>query len=329
MEKIKNMASAETISVIVPVYKVEEYLSACIDSILGQTHRDFQLILVDDGSPDRCGAICDEYAAKDSRIVVIHQENAGVSAARNAGLDWVFGNSESQWINWVDSDDLISPVYLETLYRHAVTNDADITATGGFYFTADEELNRTFDEIISVTSMTGRQCCHDYFNGDPFYMTVVWGKLFRRHLYEGIRFPLNRVHEDEARMPMLLYRADKVTVVRSWLYWYRQREGSIMNSGFSEKRFDSIAMFNEQIQFFADRNERELVKAVRAYRDRCWVRLIFQARAEFCVDQIPAEFRMPLWKAYYITLLDTLRRGGVKFVLERLGNLARKIIKKR
>ena len=130
-------------------------------------------------------------------------------------------------------------------------------------------------------------------------------------------------------MPMLLYRADKVTVVRSWLYWYRQREGSIMNSGFSEKRFDSIAMFNEQIQFFADRNERELVKAVRAYRDRCWVRLIFQARAEFCVDQIPAEFRMPLWKAYYITLLDTLRRGGVKFVLERLGNLARKIIKKR
>lgn len=122
MEKMNNMTSAETISVIVPVYKVEEYLPACIESILAQTHEDFQLILVDDGSPDRCGAICDEYAAKDNRIVVIHQENAGVSAARNAGLDWVFANSESRWLNFIDSDDVVSPVYLETLYRHAVTN---------------------------------------------------------------------------------------------------------------------------------------------------------------------------------------------------------------
>ena len=119
-----------TISVIVPVYKVEPYLHRCVDSILNQTFEDFELILVDDGSPDNCPVICDEYAAKDSRVVVIHQENGGLSAARNAGIDWAFANSNSQWLSFVDSDDWIHPQTLEHLLRAVEENGTKISICG-------------------------------------------------------------------------------------------------------------------------------------------------------------------------------------------------------
>lgn len=112
-----------TISVIVPVYKVEPWLWRCVDSILAQTYTDFELILVDDGSPDNCGAICDEYAAKDSRVHVIHQKNGGLSAARNAGIDWVFAHSDSRWLTFVDSDDWLYPETLQFLLRDAAEKD--------------------------------------------------------------------------------------------------------------------------------------------------------------------------------------------------------------
>ena len=115
------------ISVIVPVYKVEPYLRRCVDSILAQTFSDIEVILVDDGSPDGCPAICDEYARLDKRVKVIHQKNGGLSAARNAGLDWVFANSDSQWISFVDSDDWVHPQFLEYLYRAIVDYNVKIS----------------------------------------------------------------------------------------------------------------------------------------------------------------------------------------------------------
>ena len=127
-----------TISVIVPVYKVEKYIHRCVDSILNQTFSDFELILVDDGSPDNCGAICDEYAAKDSRVVVIHQENGGLSAARNAGIDWAFANSDSQWLSFIDSDDWVHPEYLQKLLDTAVNNSAEVAFCTLTAFTEDE-----------------------------------------------------------------------------------------------------------------------------------------------------------------------------------------------
>ena len=126
------------ISVIVPVYKVEKYIHRCIDSILNQTFRDFELIMVDDGSPDNCGAICDEYAAKDNRVVVIHQENGGLSAARNAGIDWAFTNSNSEWLNFIDSDDWVHPEYLQKLYDAAKCNNVSVSVCG-FERTCGEE----------------------------------------------------------------------------------------------------------------------------------------------------------------------------------------------
>ena len=118
------------ISVIVPVYKVEKYIHRCVDSILGQTFTDYELILVDDGSPDNCGAICDEYAVKDSRIVVIHQENGGLSAARNTGIDWSFANSDSRWLTFIDSDDWVHPEYLQRLLAAAVEHNVSVSICG-------------------------------------------------------------------------------------------------------------------------------------------------------------------------------------------------------
>ena len=115
------------VSVIVPVYKVELYLRRCVDSILAQTFCDFELILVDDGSPDNCGSICDEYASKDSKIHVIHQKNGGLSAARNAGIDWVFANSDSKYISFIDSDDWVHEKYLELLVKAIETNHDDFS----------------------------------------------------------------------------------------------------------------------------------------------------------------------------------------------------------
>ena len=117
------------ISIIVPVYNVEKYLQRCVDSILAQTFSDFELLLVDDGSPDNCGEICDWYATQDDRVHVIHQKNGGLSAARNAGIDWAFSNSDSQWLNFIDSDDWVHPQYLEVL-KNAVDKDGtDLSIT--------------------------------------------------------------------------------------------------------------------------------------------------------------------------------------------------------
>ena len=329
MENKHNRAAADTISVIVPVYKVEAYLPACIDSILAQTHRDFQLILVDDGSPDRCGAICDEYAARDSRILVIHQENGGLSAARNAGIDWVFANSESRWLNFIDSDDLVSPVYLETLYRQAVENNAEIAVTGGFYFSDEQELEHASDCLVSVSTMSSRESCRAYFDDREFFYSTAWGKLFRRELFEGLRFPVGKIYEDEALAPILLHRASRVTVIYPRLYRYRLREGSIIRSAFTGKKFDSVWACENYVRYFRSCGEQELAKLAAARRDAYWAECIFAAWKAQAMDQIPAEFRMTVWRAAYIVARDTLRRGGLKFVLERLGHLFEKIIGKR
>ena len=118
--------STPLISVILPIYKVEEYLDRCVQSIVNQTYTNLEIILVDDGSPDNCPAICDEYAQQDSRIRVIHKENGGLSSARNAGIDWAFENSNSQWLTFIDSDDWIHPQYLELLPSAVTDNNTDI-----------------------------------------------------------------------------------------------------------------------------------------------------------------------------------------------------------
>lgn len=310
-----------TISVIVPVYNVEAYLRQCIDSILAQTFTDFELILVNDGSSDNCGPICDEYAEKDTRITVIHQENGGVSAARNAGLDWVFANSNSQWITFVDSDDALSPIMLESLYKEVIGCQADIATTFAAHFSDDSQLEQEGKFIGKTTCFTGRDLLESFYRDEGNVSVVIWGKLYRHTLFQDIRFPVGKIHEDEATFPILLFHADKVAVIHSWLYYYRQREGSIMNTPFSAKRFDHI----EALAFCADYFERHgggsIAKKARDHYLHMWARTTITARQKGIYSQVPAQYRMNILKAFCIILVFSLRSGGLAFVVKRIRNL--------
>lgn len=317
----------EKISVIVPVYKVEPYLRQCLDSILAQTYQNFELILVDDGSPDNCGAICDEYAEKDSRITVIHQENGGLSAARNAGLDWMFANSDSGWLTFVDSDDVLAPIMLETLYKEAVKHQADIAITRSVAFFDDDQLEKEGKYVGQTTCADGKTLLISFYNGEAPFAVVSWGKLIRRRLYQSLRFPVGKIHEDEATTPILIYNAEWVAVIRAQLYFYRQREESIMNTAFSVKRFDAVDAYRSCTSYFAEHEGGVIAKLAKRYQNDLWAGMTCKARREGIYAQVPAQYRMSLIRAFSTIFVNSLRRGGVRLVMERINNLLKQFRK--
>ena len=240
------------ISVIVPVYKVEKYLNRCIDSILNQTFIDFELILVDDGSPDNCGKICDEYAEKDSRIVVIHKENGGLSDARNAGLDWIFANSDSEWITFIDSDDYIHLQYLELLLNAAIKNKVLISSCGIERCCGD--LNNSY-LISEYNTDIGHadSLLHKRYKFDEFNKESACVRLYNKTLWSNIRFPVGRYHEDAFTIYRLLYKCKKIVVILLPLYYYFQNDNSIMHSELTPKRLKDLCDAKySQIKFFYD-----------------------------------------------------------------------------
>ncbi len=249
------------ISVIVPVYKVESFLHRCVDSILAQTFSDFELILVDDGSPDRCGAICDQYARKDPRIQVIHQKNGGLSAARNAGIDWVFANSSSQWLAFVDSDDWVHPEYLRLLYETAEQTGTKLSACG-FLRTPGDPLPEQVQHTIRNVS------ADDYYCGvfHEGLTAVAWNKLYHRSLFQNLRYPMGKLHEDEFTTYQAVYQAGGIGVTQAVLYAYYQNPNGIMGAKWNPKRMHVLEAFRQQIAFArAEENSRLLEKAVLQY----------------------------------------------------------------
>ena len=232
------------ISVIVPVYKVEPYLRRCVDSILAQTFTDFELILVDDGSPDNCSAICDEYAEQDSRVHVIHQENGGLSAARNAGIDWAFANSNSQWISFVDSDDWIHSEYLERLMRAAVDSHMDISICG-YMETAGEEA-----EVSPQHLEPQLWNVEDFYVAHTVNATIAWGKLYKKQCFEHVRYPVGKLHEDEFTTYKVLFAFQYVAVIPDALYMYYINKDGIMKSAWSARRMDGYTAMEGSIQYF-------------------------------------------------------------------------------
>lgn len=238
------------ISVVVPVYKVEPYLRRCVDSILAQTFTDFELILVDDGSPDNCGAICDEYAQKDLRVHVIHQENGGLSAARNAGIDWMFANSDSRWLTFVDSDDWVHPQMLELLYRAALEHDVKVSICG--YQETSEDIRWTNADTAQVRLWSVER----YYVEHNINATVAWGKLYHRECFADIRYPVGKIHEDEYVTYRILFAYEQVAVIESLMYAYFMNPEGITKSRWTPKRLDGIAAFEEQISFLDEHNVR-------------------------------------------------------------------------
>lgn len=250
------------ISVIVAVYKMPQYLPRCIEGILNQTFEDLELILVDDGSPDECGAICDGYAAKDSRVHVIHKENAGVCAARNTGLDWVYDNSDSQWIFFHDNDDWIHPETLERLLKANEKCGTSISVCG-YQETTGEKPHISEALLEPVLWMPG-----DFYQQHFVNATVCWGKLYHKSVFEGKRYPPGKYIEDEFLTYRLLFSQEKIAVIPAALYAYFVNPAGISKKTWQPKRLDAWEAYDQQIAFFTERGAEDLVKfRLREYID--------------------------------------------------------------
>ena len=246
----------ELISIIVPVYKVEEYLARCVDSILSQSYRQLEIILVDDGSPDASGEICDAYAQRDDRIKVIHKINGGLSDARNAGIAQASGS----YLTFLDSDDWIHESYITYLYELLKVNDADISLCNFLKTTKEEvpvEPIQGSEAVLSNEAVLER-----YIDlGDDFHPQLVMacGKLFKAKLFDTIRFPVGRLHEDEFTTYKLFHFAKKSVLSTKPLYYYWQREDSIMGLGFKTKnKMDYLDALAERASFFHDKGRKAL-----------------------------------------------------------------------
>lgn len=219
------------ISVIVPVYKVEEYLAACVDSILAQTYENLEIILVDDGSPDNCGKICDSYAKKDSRIKVIHKENGGVSSARNAALDVING----EYVGFVDSDDTVRPEMFETLYKKIVENSADV-AICKFDYCQNQTGDDFSDQSGETLIFEPEKAVANMLVG-KYYAGQLCNKLFSTKLVGDSRLDTNiHVYEDLLLSVILMLKAKKICYFPKKLYNCHIRDGSAFRSAFNEKQ---------------------------------------------------------------------------------------------
>ena len=235
------------ISVIVPVYKVEKYIHRCVDSILAQTFTDFELILVDDGSPDNCSAICDEYSSKDRRIRVIHQKNSGLSAARNVGIDWVFANSDSQWITFVDSDDWISQYYLDVLYRAAYESGA-LISVGNHCFVESEE----HEHIESAVDAYWLVLPEDFKVQETRRFNFAWAKLYHRSCFENVRYPNGKNYEDVFTTYKLIFNCREIAVADVVIYYYFKNPDSITQSLWVPSELVILDGVQQQMQFYKD-----------------------------------------------------------------------------
>ena len=245
------------ISVIIPVYKVEAYLTACVESVLAQTWQNFEIILVDDGSPDNCPRMCDELAARNSRIRVIHKENGGVSSARNAGLAAIRGD----YLAFLDSDDLWSPVFLERMYLAMAEAAADMAVCQFLRFWQEDVCLSPAPGEILTTDQKGT--FEALFNHRNDALVVPWGKLYRRRLFEGVCYPEGRIHEDEAVIHELIGNTDRTVWVEEIHYFYRFAPNSITTSHFSSKRLDSVWAKEQRIAWFEERGMTDLADRTR------------------------------------------------------------------
>lgn len=237
------MDNSALVSVVVPVYNVENYLERCVDSIVKQTFSNLEIILVDDGSVDNSGVLCDEYKRKDDRIKVIHKQNGGLSDARNKGIDIAAG----EYITFVDSDDFIHEKYVETLLERLLQCNAQVAICGEQRFEAEDdliELQPTYGSVVYGGIEALEMMCYQ-----KKIANAAWGKLYRKELFDTVRFPVGKLFEDLGTIYKILFQAQRVVLLKERLYYYLQRPGSIMNSAFSIKKMDRITISREILEF--------------------------------------------------------------------------------
>jgi glycosyltransferase involved in cell wall biosynthesis len=257
----------EKISVIVPVYKVEAYLKTCVNSIQNQTFQNLEIILVDDGSPDNSGKICDELAINDSRIKVIHKENGGLSSARNEALKIATGD----YIGFVDSDDCIIPDFYGYLYNLIKKYNTDI-AQGNFLRISSEYINDVSNIIDGENKKQNIEEKIYTSKEDPYVQeVVVWNKLYKKEVFENITFKEGKLHEDEFTTHKILYNANNIVVSTRYIYGYMQTKNSIMRQEISLKRIeDNLGASLSALDFFESKGINDLeYKISLRYLENC------------------------------------------------------------
>lgn len=245
----------EKISVIVPVYNVSDYLERCVNSLIWQSYSNIEILLVDDGSTDDSGVMCDSFAKKDSRIRVIHQENRGLSGARNTGIEAATGDL----FFFCDSDDFLKEDALEVLIRKMHRDSADIVGCGFSYVWDDYEMSGR-EEIVTDHNpgvWNGKRAVIEMMRGNSI-CTVTWNKLYKKELFSDIRFPEGMLHEDEDTTYKLLYASKIVSYTPKALYKYYQRTGGIMGGNLAERYSFLLDILDKRIQYFKAKGEKEL-----------------------------------------------------------------------
>ncbi|MDE1507155.1 glycosyltransferase family 2 protein [Ligilactobacillus salivarius] len=253
------------ISVIVPIYNVEKYLKKCLDSIINQTFKEFEIILVDDGSTDNSEMICKEYRRKDSRIVYLKKNNGGLSDARNYGLDYANG----EYVAFIDSDDYLGKNFLEFLYRAIRTSKSEVAVCGFVIEYEDEKNLQDVSLHEDNVTITGKDLLHRVMKyKDGYSYVVAWNKLYKRELFDNIKFAKGKVYEDEWINYPLFWNVDKVYLLDKKLYHYVQRTGSIKNSRMSLKKIESMnEMLKDRILFYKDKDIKLFILANIRYRN--------------------------------------------------------------
>ena len=251
------MKEEKKISIIIPIYNVEKYLPTCVESILQQTYKNLEVILVDDGSPDRCPVICDELAQKDDRIRVIHQKNKGLSGARNTGID----NAQGDYLIFVDSDDTVEQTLVEELYTYAEKWNCAIVACGRNYIFEDGQIvcKIAHDE----SKVYGFEEAMQEMNSFRLFDMSAWAKIYRKELFEDIRFPEGKLSEDYYIMYKLFDKAQTIGYVAKPLYNYLQRQSSISRNKKINHDFADAA--KKQMEFLDDKYPQMSVLGHTAY----------------------------------------------------------------
>ena len=253
-----------TLSIIIPIYNVERYLEETLNTVLNQTFAEFELILVDDGSTDSSGKICDEYAKKDTRIKVIHKRNEGVSEARNCGVSVAKG----EFIGFVDSDDIIEPCMYELMINAAEKYDCEIIQCE---HNRDSKLSNIDYKVIEWENFevnSGDKVVRDIFikkSGRRTNILALWSKIYRRELFEGIIFPPGKVYEDEARTYQIILKAKRVGELDLPLYHYVKRDNSIITGIAVHKCLDKAWALKDRMEFFRDKDQDLFLKSKENY----------------------------------------------------------------
>lgn len=313
----------DLVSVIIPIYNVEKYLKRCIDSILNQSYKNLEIILVDDGSPDKCGQICDFYKNQDSRIIVIHQKNKGLSGARNAGIDIAKG----RFITFVDSDDWLSEDFIENGINEIHLNDADVFVTSFMqvYDDGKQIKNSKFNDKMIFTKLDALSS----YQFNDYLTTCICGKLWKTSLWNEIRHPEGRLFEDQFTIYKILERADKIVFDPLPRYFYYKREGSIGHSCFSKRTFDLYYAANEANSYLATKYpsitknlavgrifwevvfvnmmlnsnylDNEVIKQIRSYTKKNTFNIVFSNKINIVrkFQFILFAFCMPIYKLLY------------------------------